>query len=120
MIYEYSNVGLLLRSNHGVICQVFNLDNSGNDRERNSIDEYTICCSKDFLTDKNQLNMLAMVQFMGNGKHTSLFNNWFIERIKVRANQRILFDYRFHSWASASKKFLFGVSKINNTNYTRF
>jgi hypothetical protein len=43
-----SHVGLLLRSNHGVICQAFNLDNSGNDRERKSIDEYTICCSKDF------------------------------------------------------------------------
>ncbi len=65
-----SHVGLLIRSGHGVICQVFNLDNFGNDRERKSIDEYTICCSKYFLTDKNQLSMLAMVQFMGNGKHT--------------------------------------------------
>jgi hypothetical protein len=116
-----SNIGLLLRSNHGVICQVFNLDNSGNDRERKSIDEYTICCSKDFLTDENQLSMLAMIQFTRSGKHTPLFSDdWFIERIEVRANQRILFDHRFHSWVSATKKFLLGVSKINNTNYIRF
>ncbi len=116
-----SNVGLLLRSNHGVICQVSNLDNYGNDRERRSIDEYTICCSKDFLTDQNQLSMLAMMQITRSGKHTPLFiDNWFIERIEVRANQRIIFDYRFHSWASTPKKFLFGVSKINDTDYIRF
>jgi len=33
-----------LRSGNGVICQVHNLDNIGNDRERKSIDQYTICC----------------------------------------------------------------------------
>jgi len=116
-----SHVGLLIRSGHGVICQVFNLDNFGNDRERKSIDEYTICCSKDFLTDKNQLSMLGLVQLTRSGRYVSLFSDdWFIERIEVRANQEILFDYRFHSWVSASKKILFGVSKINNTNYIRF
>jgi hypothetical protein len=65
--------------------------------------------------------MLAMVPFTRSGKYTPLFSDdWFIERIEVRANQRILFDYRSHSWTSATKKFLFGVSKINNTNYIRF
>ncbi len=39
-----SDVNLLLRSGNGVICQVYNLDNIGNDRERKSIDQYTICC----------------------------------------------------------------------------
>jgi hypothetical protein len=111
-------VGLLLRSGHGVICQDNDLDNSGNDRERKSIDEYTICCSKYFLTDKNQLSMLGLIQY---GKHgPRRVGDWFIERIEVRANQRILFDYRFHSWSSPSGKVLFGVSKINNKNYIRF
>jgi len=43
-----ANVGLLLRSHHGVVCQARNLDNYGDDRERKSIDEYVLCCPKDF------------------------------------------------------------------------
>jgi len=116
-----SDVNFLLRSGNGVICQVYNLNNNGNDRERKSIDQYTICCSKDFLIDKNQVSMVALAQLAKGGKHTPLFSDdWFIERIQVRANQRILFNYRFHSWASSSKKLLFSVSKINNMNYIRF
>ena len=44
-----SHASLLLRSGRGIICQVHNLDNIENDRERNSIDKYTIYCSKYFL-----------------------------------------------------------------------
>ncbi|CAF2633002.1 unnamed protein product [Rotaria sp. Silwood2] len=56
-----SQVTILLHSGNGVICQVLNLDNSDNDRERYSIDEHEICCSKDF-NDDNELSMIALAQ----------------------------------------------------------
>jgi hypothetical protein len=116
-----AHVSLLLRSDNGVICQVYSLDNIGNDRERNSVDEYTVCCSKEFLNDENELSMLALAQLTRSGKYVRFFaDDWFIERVEVRANERLLFDYRFHTWSSPSRKLMFGVSKINNNNYTRF
>jgi hypothetical protein len=116
-----SHVSLLLRSGNGVVCQVYDLDNVGNDHERNSIDKYTICCPKGFLDDEHELSMLGLSQLTRTGKYVSFFaDNWFIERIEVRADETLLFDYRFHSWTSPSRKLMFGVSKINNTNYTRF
>jgi hypothetical protein len=115
------HVSLLLRSGNGVVCQVYRLDNFGDDRERNSVDEYTVCCPKEFSNDDNNLSMVALAQLTKTGKFVPLFSDdWFIERIEVRANEKLLFDYRFHSWSSPSKKLMFGVSKTNNNNYTRF
>ncbi len=116
-----SHASLILRNGNGFICQEYNLDNIGDDRERNSIDKYTICCSKEFLNDENELSMLAVAQLTRTRRLLSfLSDDWFIERIEVRANQIILFDYRFHSWTSPSTKLIFGATKINNTNYIIF
>jgi hypothetical protein len=116
-----SHVSLLLRSSNGIICQVYKLDNNGNDRERNSIDEYTVCCSKQFLDDDNELSMLGLSQLTRSGKYISFFSDdWFIERIQVRANEKLLFDYRFHDWTLPARKLMFGLTKVNNMNYTRF
>ena len=116
-----ANIAIIIRSNHGVMCQALNLDNYGNDRERNSTDEYVLCCPKDFLSDKNLLSMLGLFQYTRSGKHTPLFkDDWFIEHIQIRGDQRILLDYHLHSWAKATKKFLFGLTRINDTHFTRF
>ncbi len=96
-----SDVSLLLRINNGIICQVYKLDNIVNDRERNSIDEYTVCCSKQFW----MMRMLGLSQLTRSGKYISFFSDdWFIERIQVRANEKLLFDYRFYDWTLPSRK----------------
>lgn len=116
-----SHVSLFLRSGNGVTCQDYSLDNTGNDRERKSIDEYVVCCSKDFFDDENELSMVGLAQLTRSGKYISFFSDdWFIERIEIRANEKLLVDYPFHSWTSPARKLLFGVSKLNNGNYTRF
>ncbi|CAF3537240.1 unnamed protein product [Rotaria sp. Silwood1] len=71
-----SHVSLILRSGNGVICQVYDLDNIGNDRERNSVDEYTICCSKDFFNDDDdELSMLAVAKLTRSGKVIPFFSD---------------------------------------------
>ncbi|CAF1358266.1 unnamed protein product [Rotaria sordida] len=93
-----SQVRLLLRSSNGFICQVLDLDNSE-------------------FNDDNGLNMVALAH-LTKGNFVPFVNDaWFIE---VRKNEKFLFDYRFHTWTSLSSAFMFGLSKINNKNYTRF
>ncbi len=97
------------------------MNNIGNDRERNSIDEYKICCPEEFLADEDELSMVALAQLTRSGRKIPfLTDKWFIEHIEVRAKERILFNYRFHDWSSPSRKLAFGVSKVNNTNYVHF
>ena len=112
---------LFLRSDNGLICQHYKLDNKGNDRERNSIDEYRICCPKNFITNKNGLSMLAFIQLGVAGKHPGpCTDDWFLERIELRINGRRLLNYVFQSWTFHKRKVLFGLSKINGTSYIRF
>ncbi|CAF1001852.1 unnamed protein product [Rotaria sp. Silwood1] len=71
-----SHVSLILRSGNVVICQVYDLDNIGNDRERNSVDEYTICCSKGFFNDDDdELSMLAVAKLTRSGKVIPFFSD---------------------------------------------
>ncbi|CAF3096564.1 unnamed protein product [Rotaria socialis] len=62
-------INLLLRSANGLICRVHNLDNWGNDRERNSIDKYTVCCPEGFSNDKRELSMFALAHVPPVGKN---------------------------------------------------
>ncbi|CAM4743952.1 unnamed protein product [Rotaria magnacalcarata] len=110
-------INLLLRSANGLICRVYNLDNWGNDRERNSIDKYTVCCPEGFLNDKRELSMFALAHVPPSGKNgRASTNDWFIEHVELRASERIVFNYRFHAWTSPSEKWMFGVSKVNDNN----
>ncbi|CAF3263140.1 unnamed protein product [Rotaria sp. Silwood2] len=114
-------IHLLLHSANGLVCQAYNLDNWGNDRERNSIDRYTICCPKGFLDGDEEISMFALAYILP-PKRTDLLqlDNWFIERVTIKGNGRDIFNYRFHSWISPLKERMFGVSKVNETSYVRF
>ncbi|CAF4533564.1 unnamed protein product [Rotaria socialis] len=114
-------INLLLRSANGLICRVHNLDNWGNDRERNSIDKYTVCCPEGFSNDKRELSMFALAHVPPVGKNgRASTNDWFIERIEIRAGERTVFNYHFHAWTSPSKQWMFGVSNVNDKEYRRF
>jgi hypothetical protein len=113
------NVNLLLRSTNGVICRAMNLDNPGNDRKRNHVDEYNICCPKGFLSNKSEISMLLFGQMVFAGKTCPGNNDWFVERIELRADGQVLLEYRFHDWSSPMKQWVFGLTKIGS-NYTRF
>lgn len=111
---------LLLRSDNGGICQHHGLDNNGNDRERKSIDKYRICCPRNFINIKEGLSMLAFIQLGVAGKYPGpCTDDWLLERIELRINGRDLLDYTFKSWTFNKRKVLFGLSKINGTNYIR-
>jgi hypothetical protein len=115
------NIDLLLRSANGVICSHTSLDNWGNDRKRNNVDKYTICCPPGFVSDGRELSMLALSHILPRSKYGCRDpNDWFIESIELRAGERVLFDYRFHAWTSTSAQWVFGVTKIGNKSYTRF
>ena len=115
-------IHLLLRSSSGVICRANNLNNPGNDRERNSIDEYTICCPKEFLMDERELSMLAFTQMaIMARKQGRLYDYWCIQHIEVRAGKRVLLSYpSFYSATDSRIPWLFGVTKINSTRYIHF
>jgi hypothetical protein len=103
-----SVVPLLLRDSLDVMCTADDLDNPGNDHERNSIDHYILCCPQNFAKVNDTLNLLLLshgrCQRYGAG-------NWFIERIEVRREGFLLFDYRFHTWIKGG---LYGVSKMTS------
>ena len=114
-------IHLILHNFNGALCWSHHLNNPGNDRERNSIDEYTICCSKGFMPEDGELSMVAFNQMGMNDKNGRIFvNNWFIERIEARADTRLLLSYRFRAWTKSITPWLFGVSKIANNTYIRF
>ena len=54
--------GLLLLNDNAAICQEYPLNNKGNDRERNSIDQYRICCPNNFFNQHSGLSILAFIQ----------------------------------------------------------
>jgi hypothetical protein len=114
-------IHLFLRNFNGALCWSHNLNNPGNDRERNSVDEYTICCPEGFMPVDGDLSMLAFNQMGMNDKNGRIFvNDWFIERIEVRADKGLFLSYRFHAWTKSMTPWLFGVSKIGNNTYIRF
>lgn len=93
---------LVLRNLNGALCWSHSLNNPGNDRERNSIDEYTICCPEGFMPDDGDLSMLAFNQMGMNDKNGwILVKDWFIERIEVRADNGLLLSYRFQAWTKS-------------------
>ncbi|CAF3296061.1 unnamed protein product [Rotaria sp. Silwood2] len=63
------NINLLLRSGNGMICREYHLDNRGNDRERNSIDKYNICCPEGFSDDYKEISMFALAHGRVAGKN---------------------------------------------------
>lgn len=112
---------LLLRNDNGAICQAYTLNNYGNDRERNSIDQYRICCPKNFLDQNNGLSMLAFIQLGVRGKYPGpCTDDWFIESIELRIDQRRFFRQTIHDWSKRQRQILFGFTKINNSTYIRF
>ena len=115
-------IHLLLRSGSGVICRANNLNNPGNDRERNSVDEYMICCPKEFLMDERELSMLAFTQMaLMARKQGRDYDHWCIQHIEVRAGKRVLLSNpSFFSATDSRIPWLFGVSKINSTRYIHF
>jgi len=104
---------LLLRDSNGVVCTATDLNNSGDDHERDSIDQYALCCPQNFATGNDPLSVLLLSHRQG-PKGSS--NDWFVEHIEVRKNDFLLFEYRFHSWTKPHKVSLFGVSKVANSH----
>ncbi len=103
-------VGLFLHDSHGLVCTATDLNNPGDDHERNSIDYYILCCPQNFAKTNDSLSLL-LLQHERCGKGGA-FNNWFIERIEVRMNGLLLLQYRFHAWTNGE---LFGVSKVTSS-----
>lgn len=102
-------ISLLLRDNNGMVCTAGDLDNSGNDRERNSIDHYAICCPQDFAKANGSLSQLFFIRFWPpkGGR-----DNWLIENVEVRMENTVLLNYGFHAWNDPKKFALFGISKM--------
>ncbi|CAF4596547.1 unnamed protein product [Rotaria sp. Silwood2] len=117
---DYS-INLLVRSGNGLVCKAYDLDNWGNDRERNSMDRYTICCPKGFLDSNADIRMFALSYPSRPGKRGYVnIDDWLIEHVAIKVNGRNIFTYRFDSWTSPWKHWVFGVSKVNETSYVRF
>jgi hypothetical protein len=117
------DINVLLRSPNGRICRAYRLDNNGNDRERHSVDKYTICCPRGFLGNHRELSLFALAHVLPSGiggRGSLIGNDWFIENIELKTRGEVILDYRFHSWTSPKNQWMFGVSKANNTNYIRF
>ena len=117
------DINVLLRSSNGKICRAYRLDNDGNDHERNSVDKYTVCCPKGFLSNHRELSLFALAHVLRSGKNgrgSLIGNDWFIESIELKTRGKVILDYRFHTWTSPKKQWMFGVSKAINTNYIRF
>lgn len=117
------DINVLLRSPSGKICRSYRLDNDGNDRERNSIDKYTICCPSGFLGYHRELSLFALAHVLRrgtSGRGSLSGNDWFIENVEIKVHDEVVLNYRFHSWTSPGNQWMFGVSKANNTNYIRF
>jgi hypothetical protein len=100
-------VRLFLRDSQGVVCIAADLNNSGDDHERNSIDEYAVCCPEDSGKANESLSLLLLGHLRA---RKSPGNDWFIERIKVHSQNFLLLDYRFHAWTGAVM--MFGVTKV--------
>jgi len=116
------DINVLLRSPNGRICRAYRLNNDGDDRERKSVDRYTICCQQGFLGKHRELSLFALshVLRIGPTGRGSLFgNDWFIENVEVKTRGQIILDYHFQAWTSPRKQLMFGVIKANNTNYNR-
>jgi len=105
-------IKLLLRDSAGVLCTAVDLNNPGNDHERNSIDHYKICCSEDFAKVNDGLSLFLLSH---NGGYKTGTNDWFIERIEVRMKDLLLLEYRFHAWTDPTKVTMFGVSKVTSS-----
>ena len=110
-------IRLLLRDSQGVVCTAADLNNSGDDHERDSIDHYALCCSENFGKKNDSLSLLVLNH---NGGHRSATNDWFIESIEVRTKTFLLLKYRFHNWTRPHRAALFGVSKVASSRSNSF
>jgi hypothetical protein len=106
-------IRLFLRDSRGVVCGAADLDNDGNDHERNSVDEYILCCPGDFAANKQPISLL-LLNHKPAGKGS--VNNWFIENIKVRTDSNTIFEYRFHAWTDPRSSFIFGATRVEHSS----
>ncbi len=114
------DVHVFLLGANGIVCRA-NLDNPGNDRKRNHVDKYTICCPEGFLNDDREINMFALTHmaFKGNKGQTG-YNDWFIERIELGTRGKVILNYRLHAWTSSEIQGTVIFSKVDKKNYVHF
>ncbi|CAF1345083.1 unnamed protein product [Adineta steineri] len=106
-------IHLLLRDSQGVVCTADDLNNVGDDHERNSIDKYAVCCPQDFAKTNDSLSLLLVGHKHG---YRGGANDWFVERIEVHKEDSLLFTYHFHAWTNPRKISIFGVSKVTSSH----
>ena len=105
-------IRLLLRDSRGILCTAADLNNSGNDHERNSIDHYALCCPSSFAVTNDFISLLLI----GHVRNTrGGVNDWFIENIEVRSKNFVILEYRFHAWTNPYRFAMFGVSKMESS-----
>ena len=105
-------IRLFLRDSHGVPCGVADLNNPGDDHERNSLDQYAICCPSNFAETDDLLSLLLIGHRQAQKGGS---DDWFIERIEVRSKGFVLLEYRFHAWTNPFYLTMFGVSKMESS-----
>ena len=114
------DVHVLLLGADGIICRA-NLDNSGNDRKRNNVDKYTVCCPKGFMNDDREVNMFVLTHMANIGKNgQTVYNDWLIERIELGTNRKVIFNYRLYAWTSSLIQGTVLFSKVDKENFVRF
>ena len=102
-------IWLFLRDSQGYLCTADDLNNPGDDHEAGSTDHYAICCSQDFAKANEYLSVLLLGHNRYGKGHG---NDWFIDRIEVRAQNVLLFEFRFHAWTKPHKVAMIGASKV--------
>jgi hypothetical protein len=115
-----NNVHLFLLGANGIVCRA-NLDNPGNDRKRNNVDKYIICCPEGFLNDDREINMFALTHLASRGsKGQPEYNDWFIESIRLGTRGKVILHYRLHTWTSSKIQGTVIFSKVDKKNYVYF
>lgn len=114
------DVQLFLLGANGIVCRA-NLDNEGNDRKRNHVDKYIICCPKGFLDNDREINMFTLTHmaYKGNKGGTS-YNDWFIESIELGTGGKVILNYRLYTWTSSEVQGTVIFSKVDKNKYIRF
>jgi hypothetical protein len=114
------DVHLFLLGANGIVCRA-NLDNPGNDRKRNNVDKYIICCPKGFLNDDREINMFALTHLAYRGnKGGTMYNDWFIERIELGTSGKVILNYRLQAWTSSEIQGTVIFSKVDEKDYVHF
>ena len=114
------HVHVFLLGANDIVCQDY-LDNSGNDRRRNHVDQYIICCPKGLLSDDQEINMFSLTHMAYIGtKGGATYNDWFIERIELGTGGKIIFNYHLHAWTSSQIQGTVLFSRVDKKNYVHF